>query len=86
MLELRPQQARRVQMVGTTPSLGDPTDPQYDSIVLDGREIGMCFRYENVIHWQVEKETIPNSIVQQAIWLLQSRNLEHAQQQLRITG
>jgi hypothetical protein len=63
---------------------GGQVKQPFDCVVLDGKRIGKCYRYENVIHWDVPKESLPPAIIQQAIWLLQSRNLEHAQQRLRV--
>jgi hypothetical protein len=57
-------------------------------LVLDGVVIGHCFERETVIHWTVPKKSLPKHVIQQAIWLLQSRNLhnraDHEQQRLRI--
>ena len=47
----------------------------FDEIVVDHEVIGMCFRYENKIHWtKYQKKDIPKSIIRQAVSLLQKRN------------
>lgn len=65
---------------------GETVRQPYDSIVLDGKHIGFSYRFENVIHWMVPKSSLPQKIIKQAVWLLQSRNLKHEQQRLRVTG
>ncbi len=86
MLELvNPQGVRLHPSSSGGFDLGETYQQPYDHVVLDGQYIGFCYRYENVIHWMVEKKTLPPAIIQQAIWLLQSRNLEHAQQRLRVS-
>lgn len=62
------------QATGLTVGSGQPVKHNYDEVIAEGVVLGFCFRYENVIHWQVSKASIPPVIIKQAVRLLQDRN------------
>lgn len=72
MLELRPSSGKCIRAI----KAGKDKDVWhgYDDIVLDGVTIGICFRFENKIHWRFKKSEIPPSVKKNAIKLLQRRN------------
>ena len=51
-------------------------DLGYDSVMFEGLELGISFRYEYAIHWRFDKAKIPGAVKNACIEAVRERNRE----------